>query len=328
IARLPLGWFDPGRIGGLGRLTSKGVVTVMGVPAHLLRPIVTAFVTPATVVVAMAFFDWRLALCAAISAPLLVLTYRWTGNLVVAADTRAHTAAAEANARLVEFAQSQAVLRAFGRTDFGARLLDDALLERRNAGRALLSRAVPGLIGFILVVQLAFTVLLFAGTGLALHGSIETGKLIAILVLGARYVEPLITAADLGSALRMADNSVERMRDLLDTAPLVEPETPATLGGPEIAFHDVSFGYGDKAVLEHVDFTVAPATMTAIVGPSGSGKTTVARLVARFFDVDTGRVTIGGTDVRELGTEQVMRQVSIVFQDVYLFAGTIMDNIR
>ena len=330
IARLPLGWFEASRVGSVGRLTSQGVIDVMGVPAHLLRPVVTSFVTPATVIVLMFAFDWRLALAALVTAPVAALVYRWFGNLVQRTDYRTDAAAVEAAGRIVEYAQAQAVLRAFGRATQGFRQLDDALREQRNAGRAQILTAAPGLAVFVLVVQLAFTILLLFGTSLALGGEIDAPELLAMLVLGARYVEPLVAAADLGGALRISRNSLARMDALLATPPLPEPvgadaQTPR---GVDIVFDAVRFSYSDEPVLDDVSFAIPERTMTAIVGPSGAGKTTILRLIARFWDVDAGTVRIGGADVRNVPTEDLMARLSVVFQDVYLFDGTIEENIR
>jgi ATP-binding cassette subfamily B protein len=329
VAQLPLGWFTAERTGQLAQLAGKGVTDVMGAPAHLLRPIVTGFVTPLVVIALMAAFDWRLALAALVTLPLAALAYRITGRVVAGADHAHDAAATEAGGRVVEFAQTQPVLRAFRRTVEGHRVLDDALVVQRAAGRRLLLRAVPGFVGFVLVVQLAFTVVLLAGTYLVLGGSIGAPELVALLVLAARFVEPLVAAADLGAALRMAGNALGRVEAVLATPPLPEPETPATPRDASIELVDVRFGYRPgEPVLDGVSLHVPPRSMTALVGPSGSGKTTVTRLVARFFDVDAGSVRIGGVDVRELGTEALMAQVSLVFQDVYLFEGTIVENIR
>ena len=328
IARLPLGWFDGGRVGSVGRLTSQGVIDVMGVPAHLLRPIVTAFLTPATVVAVMFAFDWRLALAAAVTAPAAALVYRWAGNLVQRTDHRTHAAAVEASARVVEFAQAQAVLRAFSRSDRGYEQLDAALREQREAGRAQLLIAAPGLAAFVFVVQAAFTILLLFGLDLALGGEIDVAELLAVWVLAARYVEPMIAAADLGGALRISRNSLSRMDDLLAIEPLPEPAEPVEPQGAAIEFDDASFAYDERPVLERVSFRVPERTLTAIVGPSGAGKTTILQLLARFWDVDSGHVRVGGADVREIAAERLMSRISVVFQDVYLFDGTIEENIR
>ncbi len=328
IARLPLGWFRADRVGDVGRLTSKGVIDVVEVPAHLLRPVIIAFVTPATLIVIMFFFDWRLALAALVTAPVAALAYRWTATVVRRTEHRTHTAAADAAGRIIEFAQSQAVLRSCGRTAEGHRLLDQALSEQRDAGRAQLAAALPGFSSFVVVVQLAFTIVLLLGTDLALGGTIDVPELVALLVLTVRYVEPLIVAADLGSALEISRNSIARMDTLMSTPLLPERELGAAPDDASLTFENVSFAYDDRQVLKDVDFSVPANTMTALIGPSGSGKTTISRLFARFWDVDDGTVRIGGRDVRDYSGADLMAQISLVFQDVYLFDGTIEDNIR
>ena len=328
IARLPLGWFEADRVGKIGQLTSQGVVDVIGMPAHLLRPLVTAFVTPLTVVVLMFLFDWRLALAALITAPFAWAAYRWTVGLVERTDHRTHDASARSSGRLVEFAQSQAVLRAFGRISDRHQQLDDAFREDRDAGRAQILTAIPGFITLMLVVQLAFTIVMLFGTSLALGGRIDTAEMLALLVLTARYVEPMIIAADLGGGVRIARNSLTRMDALLKTPTLPEPATPAAVAGTEIVFEGVGFAYDQRPVLHDIGFTAPARSMTALVGPSGSGKTTILRLIARFWDVGTGSVRIGGADVRSLTTEALMARIATVFQDVYLFEGTIEDNLR
>ena len=328
ISRLPLGWFTSERVGQIGRLTSQGVVEVMGVPAHLLRPIVTAFVTPATVILLMFIFDWRLALAALIMVPLAAVAYRWTGNLVQRTDARVDAAATAAAGRIVEFAQTQAVLRAFGKAEAGLGELDKALAEQHAAGRSQMMTAARGMASFVSTVQLIFTVILLFGTSLALGGEIDAAELVALLVLAVRYVEPLIVAADLEGALRIARNSLQRMDILLKTEPLLEPAVAKSPERTDIVFDRVGFSYDETTLLQDVSFTAPERSMTAIVGTSGSGKTTILRLIARFWDVNAGAVRIGGLDVRDMTSENLMARLAVVFQDVYLFEGTIEENIR
>ena len=332
IATLPLGWFRADRAGTVGRLTSQGVVEVIGVPAHLVRPILTAFVSPLTVAVAMVVFDWRLALATLATAPLAAATYRWSGDLLQRSQRAADAAAAEAGGRVVEFAQSQAVLRAFGRDPQGGDL-DVAFQRQRSTRRDQLFATMPGFVAFVAVLQCGFTGVLLVGTALALGGSIGTTEVVVLLVLAARYTEPMVAAADLSGALRIARNSLDRMDELLRTPALPEAPAPRPPGrAPTIEFDGVGFGYGadgdGRPVLDGLSFTVPAGTTTALVGGSGAGKTTVARLVARFADVDRGTVRVGGVDVRDLATTDLLAQVALVFQDVYLFEGSIADNVR
>ncbi|MGK5642039.1 ABC transporter ATP-binding protein, partial [Streptomyces sp. URMC 126] len=328
VSGLPLGWFGPERVGRLSQLATQNVMDVMGVPAHLLRPLVTGFLTPATVVALMFVFDWRLALAAALTVPFIVLVYRWSANLARKADALRDEARAEAANRILEFVQFQPVLRVFGRGPAGRRALGEALENQRDLGREVLLAGVPGIVGFTLVVQAAFTTVTIVGTYLALGGELAVAELLALLVLAARFVEPLSEAATLGSSLRMARNALEKVEELLKVPALPEPAATASPRDSGIELDGVGFGYDGRPVLSDVSFTVPPRTMTALVGPSGSGKTTVTRLIARFWDVESGAVRIGGADVRDLTTEDLMSRISMVFQDVYLFEGTIEDNIR
>ncbi|AXG81617.1 ABC transporter ATP-binding protein [Streptomyces paludis] len=329
VAALPLGWFAPERVGQLGQLATKSVMDIMGVPAHLLRPLVTSFVTPVTVIALMYVFDWRLALAATLTVPLIVLVYRWSTGLSRLADVARSAAHAETGGRVVEFAQVQPVLRVFGRGPVrsGARL-DDALRTQTDASRRVLVTGVPGLVGFVLVIQAAFTLILLTGTYLALDGGLGVAKLLALLVLAVRFTEPIAETAVLGSTLRTAGAALDRVAELLAQPTLPRSEDPKVPDGNAVRFEDVSFGYDGKPVLSGVSLTLGEGTMTALVGPSGSGKTTVSKLVPRFWDVDSGVVRVGGVDVRDIDPEVLMSRISVVFQDVYLFQGTILENIR
>ncbi len=187
---------------------------------------------------------------------------------------------------------------------------------------------MPGLIGFALAIQAAFTVVLVAGVYLVLDGDLGVAELLALLVLAVRFTEPIAETAVLGSTLRTAGAALDRVAGLLAEPTLPRPDRPAVPVGNTVEFEDVHFGYDGKQVLSGVSMTLAEGTMTALVGPSGAGKTTVSKLVPRFWDVDSGVVRVGGVDVRDIDPEVLMSRVSIVFQDVYLFQGSILDNIR
>ncbi len=329
IAQLPLGWFTPGRVGLTAKTVSSGVLDVMGFPTNLLRPLVDTFVTPAVVVVSMFFFDWRLAVVAGLTAPVIALAYFSAGRLLGSTDSRTHDAAVETANRLVEFAQAQPVLRAFGRRRDGLRLLDDALLAQRDADRQMVTRVTLAQFGFGLIVQAAFTVILLAGIALMLCRALEPSWFIALLVLTTRYVQPMLDAGDLSAGLRVIRNNLQRMENILATQPL--PTNGRSVSVPTdstIEFDHVTFRYDDhRAVLSDVSFRAPARSMTALVGPSGSGKTTITRLVGRFWDPTAGAIRIGGVDIASLTPHQLMSQLSFVFQDVYLFSGTIGDNI-
>jgi ATP-binding cassette, subfamily B, bacterial IrtB/YbtQ len=329
MAALPLGWFTGGRTGELARLTSQGVLSVMSLPAHLLRPLATATVTSVTVLAGLYVVDVRLALAVTIAAPVLVAVLRASNAMVARSDRGRDAVINESADRVIEYAKAQPVLRAFGRTGDGYRMLDDALVAQRDADRRMIGLAVPGLVSFAFAVRVLFAALLVLTVAYAVGGSLDAPTALAALVLSARLIESISTAAELGASLRMAGNALTRITAVLDTPPLPEPAQPRRPERHDVTFENVSFSYRDgEPVLRGVSFTLPEHSLTALVGPSGAGKTTVARLLGRFFDVDAGAVRIGGVDVRDMAVDDLMARISMVFQDVYLFEGTLADNVR
>ncbi|MFJ2837161.1 ABC transporter ATP-binding protein [Nocardia sp. NPDC087230] len=328
LARLPLGWYGPDRVGEVSVLASRGVLEAMSVIAHLLAPFVGAVVTPLTIVVVMLAFHWQLGLAALIAVPLVAAIQGWTGRAMAAADAERHDRDQQAAGRVIEYLQAQPVLRAGGRTTERFGLLDDALRGLQRAARRSALSALPGIVGLTLAVQVVFTALLALGAALALGGQIGAAELLAILVLAARCAEPLLSLAEIGGRLRSARAQLTRLDELLGLEPLPEPEQPIVPDRHDLEFAGVGFRHGDRTVVDDLSLTVPAGQRFAIVGPSGAGKSTLLQLLARFHDVHAGAIRIGGVDVREMDTTTLMSRIAIVFQHVYLFDGTIEDNIR
>lgn len=192
----------------------------------------------------------------------------------------------------------------------------------------MLRAGMPGVVWLAFIAQVAFVVLLGLGTYLVLDGSLGAVELIALLVLAARFVEPIMLTAELGGAIRVAENALAEINALLATSTLPEPEMSERAVSFSVELDNVRFGYSDVTVLDGLSMRIPQGQMTALVGPSGAGKTTVIKLIARFFDPDGGAVRVGGVDVRSMRTEDLTSVISVVFQDVYLFEGTILDNVR
>ncbi|WP_431038813.1 ABC transporter ATP-binding protein [Streptomyces sp. P6-2-1] len=334
---LPVGWFTGGRAAQLATLSGPGVMQVMNMPAHLLRPLVSAVATPAVLVAASFCFDARVGRVLLASLPVLLLAH-WASTTVVGRLDRGRDAAsAEAAERVMEFTRNQPVLRAFGRTAEDHRALDEALAGEARADRRLITRGVPGLVTFAFAARAVLAAVLVLTVSWTLDDTLDVPTLLALLVLTARLTEGVSAAADLGAGLRVARHSLERLAALLAEPPFPVPAEPRAPEDFAVRFDDVGFSYvpgtgpgGDPAAstLRGVSFTVPEGSLTALVGPSGAGKTTVARLLARFWDVTGGSVTIGGVDVRAMAPDVLAATVSPVFQDTYLFDGTVEENVR
>ncbi|MEV0583426.1 ABC transporter ATP-binding protein [Nonomuraea sp. NPDC050310] len=328
LARLPVGWYGGARVGQVSVLASKGLLQAMSILAHLLGPFVSAVVTPLTIVAVMLAYDVRMGLAALLGVPIVAAVDRWAGRAVAAADAERHERDHEAAGRVIEYLQAQPVLRAGGRTAERFGLLDEALAGLQRAARRSVVAAVPGAVGLTLAVQAVFTGVLVLGAYLALGGAVEAAEVLAILLLAARCADPVLSLAELGGKVRAAKAELSRLETLLATEPLPEPARPVQPAGSGLEFESVTFRRDGRPVLDELSLRVPPGGRLAVVGPSGSGKTTLLHLLARFHDVDSGSVRVGGVDVREVSTEALMAQFAIVFQDVYLFDGSIEENIR
>ncbi|MBW4721530.1 ABC transporter ATP-binding protein [Saccharothrix obliqua] len=328
LARLPLGWYDAGRVGEVSVLASRGVLQAMSVIAHLLAPFIFASVTPLTIVAVLLVVSWQLGLAALVAVPVVAVIQVWTGRRMAATDAQRHERDREATERVVEYLQAQPVLRAGGRTEERFRLLDDSLREVQRVSRRGTLSTLPAVVGVTLVVQAVFTALSALGVSLALSGSIGVAELLTALVLATRCADPLLSLSDIGGKLRGARSVLARLDAVLRTEPLPRPREPVEPAGHDLAFESVTFRHGDRAVVDDLSLSVPAGQRLAVVGPSGAGKSTLLQLIARFYDVDAGVVRVGGTDVRAVDPEALMARIAIVFQDVYLFDGTIEENVR
>ncbi|MDR2565398.1 MAG: ABC transporter ATP-binding protein/permease [Bifidobacteriaceae bacterium] len=327
LVELPVNWFTQDRSGQISHIATQGAMFVCSAPYSVLRRILGGLITPATVLVGMYFFDWRLALAMTGAAPVLWLAYVAIKKAMAKADAVHAQATAEASNRAIEFARMQPALRTAGPGSAGDRLVQEALSAQHHAYRGLLLTGGAGIALFGGFVQLALTAIIVLGAYLALGGSVDAATLVALLVLGVRFVEPISTSGALSGGIAVANTTLDQLDDLRAVKDLPEPAAGAEPADWGVAFSKVTFGYGGEPVLRDLSFRVPANTMTAIVGPSGSGKTTITRLIARFYDPEGGEVSIGGKPLPELGTKVVEAAVAPVFQDVYLFDDTILGNV-
>ncbi|MGW7438747.1 ABC transporter ATP-binding protein [Streptomyces sp. NPDC054849] len=328
LARLPIGWYDASRLGEVSALAGRGVLQAMSVIAHLLAPFISACVTPLTIVAVMLVFNWQMGLAALAAVPIVAAIQVRTGRSMAAADRERHERDHEATGRVIEYLQAQPVLRAGGRTAERYRALDDSLREVQRASRRTALSALPGVVGLALAVQTMFTVVLALGACLALGGHIGAAEVLAILVLAARCADPLLSLADISGQIRGARYELARLDAVLRTEPLPEAPEPVQPLRHDLEFESVAFRHGERTVIDDLSVSLPQGQRLAVVGPSGSGKSTLLQLLARFYDVDAGAVRVGGVDVRAINSHVLMAQFAIVFQDVYLFDGTIEENVR
>jgi ATP-binding cassette subfamily B protein len=233
-----------------------------------------------------------------------------------------------ADKTLLEYLNGIGELRATGMA--GKRFAPWVKANRDHKDFALAAEIRFGKLGYCYLTLLEFsfiTTMLVAGLMVA-NSSVSIVVFLFFMLLCGRYYEPMQEISLLLSEFRYCLASVKRITDTLEESPLPRLPGYTEPTSREIAFENVHFSYGDKEILRGMSFTMREGTVTALVGESGSGKTTTANLLLRFMDLDSGRITIGGTDIRSFPQEELYSLFSVVFQDVYLFNDTIMNNIR
>lgn len=336
VARLPMGWFTPENTARLGHVITQGVMEVAQLPAHVFTPILSGGVVPLVITVALFLLNWQMGLIVLLALPVLVFAFFIATRLGVRADAGFHRDAAAASQRMIEFAQAQSVLRAFSGGGDSSRYLDKAITQQQLSGRRMILLSTASVVLNAWVVQAIFAALfasaalwLNARVGDALDPASVIGVVVA-LILAHRFIDPLLEIAGYGGALRAARGQLAAIDNILATPPLLEPAMPRRPADASVELRDVSFRYaaGEPLVLQDITLTIPPGSMTALVGASGSGKTTLIRLIARFFDVENGSIAIGGVDVRQMAGDELAHSISQIFQETYLFQGSIADNIR
>ena len=333
IAHLPLGRVQTLGAGQIAKVIHDDVKALHVFVADSTPMVARAYASPLLATLVLLWLDWPLAL-AALAVP--VTGFAILGVIVRNSretSERYNSAREQVAAAVVEFVQAMPVVRTFdtGSTSFGRyqralldylKVLKDWYASVRFSSRFSLA---------ILSTLPTLTVLLWVGGWRFAHGTQDFSTWIAALLIGAGLAEAVLPMMSLHHLVQKTRISIERIQQILAEPPL--PEVPAPGRQPadaSVVFEHVSFSYekADIPALQDVSFTAAPGTITALVGPSGAGKSTVARLIPRFWDVDTGRVRVGGTDVRDMTADTLMQQVAFVFQDTFLFATSIADNIR
>ena len=331
VLTLPLGWFSAEREAAVVNATSKEVNTLSHLASMVIPNLCNAFIVPLVMLGATAVVEWPLALIMAAAVVPLVLTWRLMGAATTRANEMEDRTSSAAAGRLVEFARLQPVLRATGATKTGWAPVQAAL--EADSASTLDGLRVKGRPGqyFNLIVNVAFALVMAVGLARVSGHRLDVVAYLAIMAVTARTLLPLTKAAMYGSEADNAKVALRAVGDILDARPLSDPEPGQEIEprGTTISLNDVSFSYdAGRPVLAGVSLSAPQGRVTALVGPSGAGKSTILRLAARFWDVDDGTVTIGGSPVRSMRASAIMGMTSMVFQDVYLFDTTIRENLR
>ncbi|GAA1559100.1 ABC transporter ATP-binding protein [Kribbella sancticallisti] len=331
LGRVPIGWFSRRRTGELAKVVGEDVSAVHPFIAHTPSELVSAFVVPIVSLIYLFTVDSRLTLITLIPVLLAVALVPLMMTPTRLREQKEFDAGmGRISNSVVEFVQGIAVVKAFGGGERAHRKFRTTVDEFVTS----FYRMVRGLSGIAAGMQLALSppfvllVVLIGGTARITSGGMAPADLLPFLLLGLGLTAPVAALGHGFDDLQAARRAVGRIQDVLTVQSLPEPTNPTAPQGHRVVLRDVRFGYvTDHEVLRGIDLVLEPGTVTAIVGPSGSGKSTMVQLLPRFFDPTHGSVTLGGVDLRELGSRDLYRTVSFVFQDTSLLRASVADNI-
>ena len=331
LRRLPMGYFTAGNIGKISSVLSSDMVFVEEVAMSTIANMMSYLLSAGVLMVFMFWLDWRLGLIA-LAVTLLANVVARRMNAVSLKEAAARQEQGERlTDAVLSFVEGIGVIKSYNLLGAQSAALTENFARSRDVNAAFERRMTPWTTGLSILYGAGIAAIFGLAVYLEQTGALSLAYLLGVLLFVFDLFGPLKALYGEATRLTVMDAALDRTCDVLVETELPDTGTahlPETTAGDEIVFEDVSFSYdGKNDVLHDISFAMPPHTMTALVGPSGGGKSTIANLLARFWDVGTGCVKIRGVDIRDVPLAELMDQISMVFQRVYLFQDTIYNNI-
>ena len=334
LTRMPMGYFTTKTNGSIKKIMHEDVERIELFVAHHIMDIVQAVSLPLISLIFLFYIDWRLAIGVLIPLPLAMIAQ---GPMYGAAGMKLYAEwqekLAAMNGTIVEYVRGMPVIKIFNQTVHAFKRFADDVYAYRDLTlywvkvSATSFNALTVLISSSAVFVLPIVIFLLYSVPSANYGTMVS-TVFLFLFIGMGISLPLYKLLYMASAMAQVRTGLEGIDGILNGEEISDTKEAKKPVDTSVEFNQVSFSYGTETVLKDVSFSAAPGTVTALVGPSGGGKTTIANLIGRFWDVETGEVSIGGVNIKDMPVENLNNTVSTVFQDVFLFFDTIEENIR
>ena len=325
---IPMGYFNDNSLGNITAVVTTTLSDVENNAARCLVSVIGGFLNTLGLCLGLTVADWRLGLLAIAG----ILAYLGVTELSQRAMLKTGPARQHAQMNLVEavleYIQGMSVVKSYGLDKDSGQAVQRTVDESCDKALSLEKSVIPWM-GLRQVVVRVFSVAI-AVCALAFYsgGTLSLARCLLMLVASFMLYAELESAGNMADNLQMLGASMDKANSIDDTPVMDIDGAELTTADASVEFQDVSFAYGDRTILDHVSLTVPSGSITAVVGPSGGGKTTLCNLIARFWDVQGGKITVGGHDVREYKLDSLMKNISMVFQSVYLFNDTVENNIK
>lgn len=330
LRKLPLGFFNRRDAGELSTVLLRDISTIENLSNSFAPQIAITLVRLLTSFLCLAFFDVRMALALFVSIPLTLPFALMSYSRMNISGQKLMDAQQEAASGILEYVEGIRTLRAFNVAGDRFEKLKAAFDKQREAAVQMETKsAAPIATAGRMVLNLGIVITMLTGGVLTMRLQLSPFYYIAFLVMTLNIYEPVSVLFYFIADFARTNRANERIMDIYRQKPL--PELQQYNKVPQnktIRFENVSFGYSKKTVLNNISITFNEKTITALVGPSGSGKSTIIKLIARFWDINSGKITLGEIPIKEMPVDELLDNISMVFQDVYLFHDTIENNIK
>lgn len=324
----PMGYFNDHNLGNLTSVVTTTMGDIENNASMVLTNILGGYIHAAIITIVMLCIDWRIGLTILCG----ILLFTWCiGRLQKKSETvspQRQQAQETLVSNVLEYVQGMLIVKSFNLGQNSNSKMRQAILDSKDKNLKLERTFVPYNMLQQIILYGTSILVIVEGLYFYLNGTMALSICLLMTVASFMLFSQLQSAGNTSSLLRLLDVSIDKVNEIDNTPVMDEHGKPINPPNYNIVFDDVSFSYGEHKILDHVSLSIPEKTVTAIVGPSGAGKSTLCNLIARFWDVDDGKITIGGIDVRDYTLDSLLTNISEVFQKVYLFADTIENNIK
>lgn len=325
---MPMGYFNDHNLGNLTSVVTTTMGDIENNASMVLTNILGGYIHAAIITIVMLCIDWRIGLTILCG----ILLFTWCiGRLQKKSETvspQRQQAQETLVSNVLEYVQGMLIVKSFNLGQNSNSKMRQAILDSKDKNLKLERTFVPYNMLQQIILYGTSILVIVEGLYFYLNGTMALSICLLMTVASFMLFSQLQSTGNTSSLLRLLDVSIDKVNEIDNTPVMDEHGKPINPPNYNIVFDDVSFSYGEHKILDHVSLSIPEKTVTAIVGPSGAGKSTLCNLIARFWDVDDGKITIGGIDVRDYTLDSLLTNISEVFQKVYLFADTIENNIK
>ena len=329
LRNVPMGFFHDNSVGDITATVTTDLNFLENYSMHILDKVTTGVLSMIVMAGCILAFDWRIGLIFVAGILLSFPIYSHMQKKGKALSAKRQKIQSEAVAATLEYVQGISVVKSFNMCDKNLSDIEDAY-ESNAAASYVVERAFTPLnMTYSMVFRISACMIMLCAGILAVGGDLSFANLAVILIASFTIFNPIEVMGQMTTMIRTMDAALDRVERIKQAKKIDENGRDIPLDSFDIGFEHVSFAYENgNPILKDVSFSIPQGSMTAIVGPSGGGKTTITRLIARFWDVQEGSITIGGHDVKEFTCDSLLKNMSMVFQNVYLFHDTIENNIK